>query len=277
MQCCHLPSDVLVHLLSFIDRRDICNVMRVNKRWYNASKTKTFWKPHYTRALLEAISIMEAKEKLCLTKAMKRRIVSTFDPFVFREYKNRPDLLLRFCWRRQSYTWDLEVRFRRTNVYVCYISKLADRSNVTFGFIFNIDHVKAGSEEYKYPDPKSDPIDHGLSTCRRWSFVHGDPTIYMPLYNRRFVDGICKASVGICIAKNGTTFYGNLMVDKPIPHGKGKWTFIDGTTLTGNNVAFAGRPHGNGMIGEISYFAGQPITEALIPDESMRKKIKLSL
>ena len=41
-----------------------------------------------------------------------------------------------------------------------------------------------------------------------------------------------------------------------LPHGKGVWTFADGTVFEGNNVAFYGFPHGRGD-GDITYFAGR--------------------
>jgi hypothetical protein len=44
------------------------------------------------------------------------------------------------------------------------------------------------------------------------------------------------------------------------PHGKGTWRFADGTTLTGDNVAFDGLPHGTGINQdgkEETWFAGE--------------------
>lgn len=46
-----------------------------------------------------------------------------------------------------------------------------------------------------------------------------------------------------------------------IPHGAGQWTFKDGSTLTGDNVAFDGLPHGKGLSGEDEYFAGEPLNK----------------
>lgn len=58
---------------------------------------------------------------------------------------------------------------------------------------------------------------------------------------------------------NGDRFFGKTYQETDEPHGAGKWTFADGTTLTGDNVAFAGKPHGKGQPGETEYFAGEPV------------------
>ena len=64
----------------------------------------------------------------------------------------------------------------------------------------------------------------------------------------------------VYLTEEGHKFKGEAILGENgnyIPHGAGKWNFIDGTTLTGNNVAFAGVPHGTGKEGEDSYFAGE--------------------
>jgi hypothetical protein len=67
--------------------------------------------------------------------------------------------------------------------------------------------------------------------------------------------------------KNGDVYEGEPWVKEAqnnwldiTPHGKGTWRFADGTTLTGDKVAFDGLPHGSGVNQdgkEETWFAGE--------------------
>ena len=74
--------------------------------------------------------------------------------------------------------------------------------------------------------------------------------------------------------EEGITFHGETDNDNEeiLPHGQGTWTFPDGSTFYGDNVAFEGVPHGKGYWNykeETEFRFG----ERIIPGDA-RKKIK---
>lgn len=58
-----------------------------------------------------------------------------------------------------------------------------------------------------------------------------------------------------------------------VPHGEGKWTFPDGSTFEGGNVALDGLPHGKGKHG-VEYYFGYLVTEEF---QKKQKRIKVEL
>lgn len=58
-----------------------------------------------------------------------------------------------------------------------------------------------------------------------------------------------------------------------VPHGDGKWTFPDGSTFEGENVAVDGLPHGKGKH-DVEYYFGYLVTEEF---QKKQKRIKVEL
>ena len=252
-----LPVDILAHVLSFVDRRDIFRVIRVNKKWHSASKKPAFWKLHIRRTLINAFAKVEERYKLCLTKHMQKHIIETFNPFVFTEYHDRPDLFLKWCcWDRPCYSRGFYIQFSNVeDISVRYVANMTKdmRLRVAFSFDFYLNRCVVESIEYTNRKEEEVPKDHGLMVTRHIG-GHGN----VRKIRHVFVEGVCQKTTGTYITSAGHTFDGDFLTNTEIPHGGGRWLFADGTTLTGDKVAFDGVPHGKGQEGESEWFAGQP-------------------
>lgn len=102
----------------------------------------------------------------------------------------------------------------------------------------------------------------------------GDP--FCPLFTRITYDNDKAIKRYIeCTTPEGHRFVGDSLAEKVWPHGGGQWTFADGTTLTGDRVAFDGLPHGEGREGETRWFAGEPMKKKRKVGPSMRRKEKV--
>ncbi|MBX9637208.1 MAG: F-box protein [Nitrosomonas sp.] len=71
-----LPLDVLAHLLSFVERKDIYTVIKVCRLWYEAFKKPQFWKRHIDKALEKVIIDYEMEDNKQYQAAI--RLFNTF-------------------------------------------------------------------------------------------------------------------------------------------------------------------------------------------------------
>ncbi|GAG91936.1 unnamed protein product [marine sediment metagenome] len=96
--------------------------------------------------------------------------------------------------------------------------------------------------------------------CQAYFMEENAKLLYAEIYLNENERDCSKQFIKIrYITENGDRFEGHgTNCTKSVPHGEGKWTFLNGDTFSGDNVAFDGIPHGTGMDGTV-YFAGKRV------------------
>jgi hypothetical protein len=235
-----LPTNIIASILNYTDLKDTLNVIMVCQKWHQASRLKHFWRER----------ILEGFGEYATTDQEYELLKTHFDVFLVKEQPFREKLEWLFMkdpvdiYRGDAVKSDYDFLFHvtpRSEPYVLSISiNTMTKSYVHRYFLSTRDSsgkwVAAGLDvNYYNNDTKelklSKKIQPGGEYYIEW------------------------------VSKQGHLFKGSAMIFNKhiIPHGAGKWTFLDGTTLTGNNVAFDGIPHGVGAADEDEYFAGEKV------------------
>lgn len=249
----HVPFVVLVRILSLVDREDIFNVVRVCKDWHRASQERAFWQRHQHEMVMSLITSMEKKYQLCLTRSFLREALYYFDFFVFKEYGPRIFFGNSKCASRAVY-------YHQGELWISLTANVSDSHKVRLQILFDDKNQWVACSEESWRFGSANVID-GLRTTR---FLGGEVSSCVYATNRIYKRGeYVRNFDNVFIFPNGDRFDGEFFKDEEIPHGKGKWTFADGTTLTGDKVAFDGLPHGQGQEGEQGYFAGEPLQKRI--------------
>jgi len=155
----------------------------------------------------------------------------------------------RFATSFQEKTWRIETG---------YFPNKSD-SSVMHSFFYHFDKKTKNLNQYVYSE-------HIMGKNGAWE-THG-VLLWVPaeIGNMQFREELWENGHRISRTvdyktNEGHHFRGGFRAG--LPHGAGKWTFADGTTLTGENVAFQGVPHGKGgQEGEEEYFAGERLIDA---------------
>lgn len=230
-----LPINVLAHILNFTELKDTNKIMRICCKWYEASRLSVFWKDRIATKFRKFI-----KDDIHFEFVKKH-----FNLFLFTEVPFKDKLGWMFD-RTTPY-------FREKNKEddFKYMFSVSPQKPYEHNFYFNDNLNKYAIRcSYSKKSLKSNKwISDGLDITNWFNRSYG-------VITRKF-----NAPKKVCcityITKEGHHFEGNASVDDLVPHGGGKWTFLNGSTLTGEKVAFAGEPHGIGQDGEDDYFAGE--------------------
>ncbi len=250
----NVPFVVLVRILSFVDKGDIFNVMCVCKQWLKASKERGFWEQHQREMVVSMVKDMEYMHQLCLTRPVMQHVFYYFDFFAFKDYGPKEFFghLFKNCKYDDSGNY---VKWVNGEFYIRLEAMCSDLVKVRFAIQYTHDgQWVSWSTRQKHMKRFKN---HGLRTFR---FLGGkvEGTVYASNWvyrNGKFIRNFDN----VIIMPNGDRFDGQCFEMTDNPHGAGKWTFADGTTLTGDSVAFDGKPHGKGHPDEAEFFAGEPV------------------
>lgn len=221
-----LPNDIIVFILSLTQLSDTITVSLVCKQWNAALRFPQFW----TKRIKQKASTYIIPQKI-------RDMMQTLDFFIgdmeHMTLKNRLDFLFNSKFHITYGSNWIEILNREGTFRQSFEKDLVQHEQIT---IVN-GNVKRNGLIKSYVLDNSFPLKY-------YSFNHHE-------LEKEKVD---KYAFCIFIYENGVSFQGNskLTIDWESlkPHGKGTWTFIDGTTLSGEYVAQYGFPHGG------SYFMG---------------------
>lgn len=244
-----VPVDILAKMLSFITLWDVRNVMLVCKAWHACSQRADFWSRHvdaYLRKMPTLLKHLSSKEMdaFCLL----------FHPFIWKQASMKQKL----WWLFSSGRWRLFVgEITKTEIHIRIspdqqpfeLGSIIDRSSMTFKEYWYCEFKK--DAEGKWTRHGIEDLTYGSGSNRIW-FEKFLSVHRFSVFN----NGTMTSSTIECSTVEGHHFEGECFLTEYKPHGKGKWTFADGTTLTGDNVAFDGKPHGVGQDGEAEWFAG---------------------
>jgi hypothetical protein len=268
--------------------RDYRHVSLVCKRWHAVAQTPAYWLPNIRKALQE-----------CFLDQLPHAVVEKFNPFRFPEASLGVKVawVMRSDWQanaRNVTWWDqlnnpdsdansyensdansyensdensdgeeelnfcVEVRYRqKRDVYTEIMLKNFDREDEVLELWHNDEYHQIFTNRAWGILQLSGKLNYAIRKPPEWMIFKTDPD--------------CPAAMS-----RGAQFQGNLVswtTDEDwekmmVPHGAGYWTFADGTYFIGDNVAFAGLPHGKGHNQdnfEEEWFAGQRIWPP--PDE----------
>ena len=234
-----LPTNIIASILNYTNLKDTRNVIMVCQKWYQASRLKHFWRER----------ILEGFGKYAKTDQEYELLKTHFDVFLVKE---------------QPFREKLEWLFLRNSVDIYR----GDAVKGDYDFLF---HVTPRNEPYVLSISintmtKSYKHRYFLSTRNskgHWVADGLDVIYYNDAMELKFMKQIQLDAERYIewISKQGHLFKGSGVNFNKIlkPHGAGKWTFLDGSTLTGDNVAFDGVPHGVGAADEDKYFAGEKV------------------
>lgn len=240
-------------ILSYVALSDVRSVSQVCKLWYKCFKKAAFWTRHvkmYLRPLL-------CKE---LPANDVEHVLSLFHPFMWKmcSMENRLGWLYK---RNNPVNLEFSDSTVKMNIYLYAVGleaqfKKLDGQWYLFRLCFG---------SYKRLDTKS--VLDGNSHVYVFYKPGEHPYFCGPVHLQYRCKNDQKLQSRIkCKTVEGHIFEGQCSLHNQLPHGKGKWTFADGTTLTGDRVAYDGAPHGVGRDDEAEWFAGERL-------EKKRQKI----
>ena len=252
-----LPMDIVVHILSMVDKKDVLNVMCVCKQWLKAAQQDGFWKLHQRAKVLQLLGQLEEMKRMSFLPRFKREALQYLDMSVFQHYGVRE----RYCFlfAKHGALQNQDIGWHQ----ICGIDmKIVVELNATHVIEFVLDLERGLWSAISTEKLKSSLKKDGLKVGR---FLGGTKHGTLYLKQSVFENGVFVKNFDNVIIDDakGVRFEGNLFNDTNQPHGAGKWTFADGSTLTGDNVAFNGVPHGKGAEGEQDYYAGEPLLKRL--------------
>jgi len=236
----------LAYILSFVHRGDVYAVMQVCKKWLEATRMQVFWK----RLIVERVQDSRVEH-----------IMHLYDPYVFSEVET---LREQMEWLFVTDGFGVSNTTPTGSVVLSRLSGASHR--VLWHALPCASSSKTTSVElsgYSHFSSYGGWNLHGWVTTkyeklRHDEYVSGETLM---LYDRGFPDRSCSHVKLKCRKTDGTQWEGwGIMDDLIVPDGKGKWTFFDGTTFEGENVAVRGVPHGSGVNqdGEsVVYFEGK--------------------
>lgn len=234
----YLSTNLVASVLNYTDLRDTLNVMRVCKKWYDASRLQHFWRQRILYALKKHCELFDHTQYNFLEKH--------FDVFVMKEMPFKHQL--EWIFRQNRFNFIFKRGYFEEGRYLarCWFNNTNHYDKYQWQFYYN---DKTCRYRFTYLEKNL----NGIEIHRMFGFNLGC------IYISNISQNPNSAKI-VYLTEEGHKFEGNAILGQNheyIPHGAGKWNFVDGTTLTGNNVAFAGVPHGNGKDGEDSYFAGE--------------------
>lgn len=232
-----LPVDLLAFVLSFVHLGDIKAVSCVCKKWNAAFKLPTFWRRQVFQKFKES---------------PKRALCEKFDNFFF---SNRETLQQQVEWLffRSHYRLQDDVhspedlQITRWSNHGWAVTWYYPSMYIRHTFVGNL--MLSGEANVVDMAP----------ACPEYECLEYDAQFSLDTrkFSQERVRMTCKKMDGSMWKGQGTNGY---MVH---PHGSGEWTFPNGDVFRGEDVAFAGQPHGTGrdQYGkEVVYFAGKRIT-----------------
>lgn len=234
----HFPLCLLAKLLSFTENRDIFNVIQVCHKWYAAFKLPTFWEPRI--------------ERLAMKLRPRKLIMSFFQQMDnFGIVSESLDSQCRWIVHR-NYNLSFSV-----NSFM-FSRPIFGNQSLTYLFVDNTIVQYSIKPRPEYPKNKEYMEEHLFRNQPYGIFYACIP----------WQHGSVITSISLLIeyrAQDESLWNGYSTIvkeydwDKIKPHGKGKWTFSDGSTFQGDAVAFDGVPHGTGVDQDghqVEYFAG---------------------
>lgn len=215
----HLPVDVLAVLLSFIDLKDVRNCMRVSKLFYEATKKNQFWNRFIKQRLEDAL--------------VEPKFITVIGNFYFPEYlretcKTRHEWLFKKLYLKCSLTYKKTFQIERfTNYGMGKVIRLK----------IDVESLKIHWLEYH-------DIPYNMFKDLKSFDAKSRHTIDLLLKNEYFYSSGEIEKISGTISKYDAKWIGSCIQINKIyhPHGKGRWTFDDGTILEGDNVAKNGEP-----------------------------------
>lgn len=258
----HFPLCLLAKLLSFTENGDIFNVIQVCHKWYAAFKLPTFWEPRIEKLLLSTKSVLsETVNVKDITL-----LLTCMDNFGLENESHQS----RCAW------------ITNRNVRIQLISN---------GCIFERPYERAQTVQYVVQYGRISQ--YSIRPCAFYGKekMSGEEHLFENYsYGVQYVCLLWKKSIMVkhrrlCIQYrteeehlwNGlSTILTDKYWESLKPHGKGKWTFSDGSTFQGDAVAFDGIPHGIGVDQdghEVEYFAGTRV--ASDGEQGPMKRVRL--
>ena len=235
-----LPVDIIANILNYTNLKDTLNTMMVCKKWYKASRLERFWRERILKGFKKHTKSVQEYEVL----------KTHFDVFLIKEqpFKTKLEWLF-FSDSAQVGRGDNV--FKNYNLYLRI--SLWDVESYELIITFNtITKEKMTKYNVICKNNTGKWVKSGLDVC------YIDNSLPLKYIKRIHPSKQCDIE---WVSTDGHIFKGDGLCfnDTVQPHGGGKWTFLDGTTLTGSNVAFAGHPHGVGAADEDKYFAGKKV------------------
>lgn len=221
-----LNKDLLIKVLGNIEIKDIRNIPLVCKFWNTLFGTPEFWQPFVERKLKAF--------PLCVQNA------NLF-------FKTTTSLMQAFRW---VFAKD-QIRWGKDNTVILFPSptKLIFKLCRNQHCVNNIEYIDRYNI-YKKVILKQ-------KSCVKWYEFELKPAF--------------KILVMLYITENGVKFLGKSNDNEKIksyneflPHGQGTWTFPDGSTFSGDDVACHGVPHGKGLWNgkeEVEFEFGKKVKE----------------
>lgn len=244
----HFPTFLLAKLLSFTSNRDIFSIIQVCRKWYAASQLCHFWEPRIEQMLLKKYPYFKNRFLPLLAQMDNFGIVG------------------------ESIKSQCRWIVRADCLFIVHNKSL-------FEFQRPMDD---GKRTLKYKIENNVITSYSIRPCRVLGIygISGEEHLYrnqpygvfyvcIPWKSDTIIEG-----VSIIIEYRGEDefiWYGECAIatkydwDTAKPHGKGKWTFPNGDTLSGDSVAYDGTPHGIGVDQEgkqVEYFAGERLRRA---------------
>lgn len=221
----HITGDVLAHLLSFTNRQDFKNIIRVCRAWYNATRQKHYWSSNIARRRKHLIAMNEKKYP---GDSLVKARFKAFDPFMspLEDESLRDKLWWTFL---KNYSAQITYNVRKHGENSITRHNKFDESQTKHIFesgtskITSIAWFRNGDTKVKY---------------------YGDTKL--KLYTRIGVNEY--SSIIKWIDDDGTIYEGQGLIQNKVshehycPHGNGTWKFPDGSVIEGKGVAWKGEP-----------------------------------
>lgn len=230
-------TDLLTCILGHVDLRDIKHVFLTCKRWSTLGGCAQFWQPFVAKKLAP----FPIKG---ITAGMLLKLLET---------------------PRKAFEWVFgkDVAMRPAYFILSHFLKFvcdSERKSVVELFVYNEDNLEVinfnlvkdtGVITYHFTEGRTEKLN--------WIVYRTDQNI------------VYKGEATEIPRRDGISF--TLKCTKTKPEGSGTWTFPDGSTFSGENVALGGLPHGKGLWNnteEVEFDFGHKI----IHGSQKRRKIK---
>lgn len=248
-----LSTDVLTKMLSYVSISDVYNMIRVCKAWHACMEKPEFWTRHVRWRVQEAL-----KHDKQFSEDDRRMIINEFHPFKWTDISMQTRL--EWLFRQNDSSFRIQIEW---SVDFLVVSLNISPKTTSYGLSMEFKRQTVCDKLW----PQS--MFNGIFTRENGKWVNHGPsvmTFYSTPFNKwldfgirhmEYARDVCQSCVGSYRLLNGYQFEGECDVNTCKPHGKGKWTFPDGTTLTGDKVAYDGEPHGVGQDDEAEWFAGE--------------------
>ena len=233
-----LPTNIIASILNYTDLKDTLNVIMVCKKWYQASRLNHFWRER----------ILEGFGKYAKTDQEYELLKTHFDVFLVKEQPFREKLEWLFMKNPTKIDYNDEVSGDYD--YSFHITP----ENKLYELAIYINSILKNKKQRYFLSKRNNK--------GNWDLDGLDVYYYYDKTELKYSKKIQRGGEWYIEwdSKQGHSFKGGALNYNILkPHGAGKWTFLDGTTLTGNNVAFDGIPHGVGAADEDEYFAGEKV------------------